>query len=122
MTVGEVSACAIPASSEAKSTADGRCTSDIATLSTTVRPTTRASAARGERSPVIATRLGCGSVAPGYHPSVSETDIDLGRPADGDVVDLILADHRRFEALLRDLRDSSSDRDAVRRALAALHT
>jgi hemerythrin superfamily protein len=53
---------------------------------------------------------------------VSETNIDLGRPLQGDVVDLILDDHRRFEALLRDLRDSSSDRDAVRRALARLHT
>jgi hemerythrin superfamily protein len=49
------------------------------------------------------------------------TNIDLGRPVQGDVVDLILDDHRRFEALLRDLRDSSSDRDAVRRAFAALH-
>lgn len=49
------------------------------------------------------------------------TNIDLGRPVQGDVVELILDDHRRFEALLRDLRDSSSDRDAVRRALAALH-
>jgi hemerythrin superfamily protein len=58
----------------------------------------------------------------GYHASVTETDIDLGRPIQGDVVGLILDDHRRFEALLRDLRDSSSDRDAVRRALATLHT
>ncbi|KRF37729.1 hemerythrin domain-containing protein [Nocardioides sp. Soil805] len=49
------------------------------------------------------------------------TSIDLGRPVSGDVIDLILDDHRRFEALLRDLRDSTSDRDAVRRALAALH-
>ena len=49
------------------------------------------------------------------------TSIDLGRPVQGDVVDLILDDHRRFEALLRDLRDSSSDRDAVRGALSALH-
>ena len=48
------------------------------------------------------------------------TDIDLGRPIQGDVVDLILDDHRRFEALLRDLRDSSQDRDAVRRAFATL--
>ena len=47
--------------------------------------------------------------------------IDLGRPQGGDVVELILDDHRRFEALLRELRDSSSDRDAVRRAFAALH-
>jgi hemerythrin superfamily protein len=49
------------------------------------------------------------------------TSIDLGRPVQGDVVDLILDDHRRFEALLREMRDSSSDRDAVRRAFAALH-
>ena len=47
--------------------------------------------------------------------------LDLGRPGDGDVLDLILDDHRRFESLLRELRDSSSDRDAVRRALATLH-
>ena len=47
--------------------------------------------------------------------------IDLGRPVSGDVIDLILDDHRRFEALLRQLRDASSDRDAVRRAFAALH-
>jgi hemerythrin superfamily protein len=47
--------------------------------------------------------------------------LDLGRPTAGDVLDLILDDHRRFEALLRDLRDSSNDRDAVRRAFAALH-
>ena len=50
------------------------------------------------------------------------TTIDLGRPVAGDVVDLILEDHRRFEDLLRRLRDSSADRDAVRRALATLHT
>ena len=49
------------------------------------------------------------------------TTIDLGRPVQGDVVELILDDHRRFEQLLRDLRDSSSDRDAVRRAFASLH-
>jgi hemerythrin superfamily protein len=49
------------------------------------------------------------------------TTIDLGRPEQGDVIDLILDDHRRFEALLRDLRDSTSDRDAVRRAFATLH-
>jgi hemerythrin superfamily protein len=53
---------------------------------------------------------------------VTSTVIDLGRPVQGDVIDLILDDHRRFESLLRDLRDSSSDRDAVRRALARLHT
>jgi len=49
------------------------------------------------------------------------TSIDLGRPVSGDVIDLILDDHRRFESLLRDLRDSSADRDAVRHALATLH-
>jgi hypothetical protein len=52
---------------------------------------------------------------------MTSTPIDLGRPIAGDVVELILDDHRRFETLLRQLRDSSSDRDAVRRALAALH-
>ena len=49
------------------------------------------------------------------------TAIDLGRPVSGDVIDLILDDHRRFESLLRDLRDSSADRDAVRAAFATLH-
>jgi hemerythrin superfamily protein len=49
------------------------------------------------------------------------TSIDLGKPISGDVVELILDDHRRFEAMLRDLRDSSGDRDAVRRAFGALH-
>lgn len=52
---------------------------------------------------------------------VTSTPIDLGRPIAGDVIDLILEDHRRFEGLLRQLRDSSADRDTVRRALAALH-
>ena len=46
---------------------------------------------------------------------------DLGRPTGGDVLDLILDDHRRFEELLRELRNSSADRDAARRAVAALH-
>lgn len=47
--------------------------------------------------------------------------LDLGRPTSGDVLDLILDDHRRFEALLRELRDATSDRDAARTALSALH-
>jgi hemerythrin superfamily protein len=51
----------------------------------------------------------------------SSTPIELGRPLSGDVVELILDDHRRFETLLRQLRDSSTDRDAVRQAFAALH-
>jgi Hemerythrin HHE cation binding domain len=45
----------------------------------------------------------------------------LTRPTEGDVVDLILDDHRSFEALLRQLRDATADRDAARRAFAALH-
>ena len=52
---------------------------------------------------------------------MTSTPLDLGRPIAGDVVELILEDHRRFELLLRLLRDSSSDRDAVRQAFAALH-
>jgi hypothetical protein len=52
---------------------------------------------------------------------MTATPIDLGRPVGGDVVELILDDHVRFETLLRQLRDSSTDRDAVRRALATLH-
>jgi hemerythrin superfamily protein len=51
----------------------------------------------------------------------SSTPIELGRPVSGDVIELILDDHRRFETLLRQLRDSSSDREAVRHAFAALH-
>jgi hypothetical protein len=49
------------------------------------------------------------------------SDIDLGRPVSGDVIDLILEDHRRFEDLLRMIRDSSSDRETARRAFATLH-
>ncbi len=52
---------------------------------------------------------------------MTSTPLDLGRPVAGDVVELILDDHRRFETLLRQLRDSSSDRDAVRSAFSALH-
>lgn len=48
------------------------------------------------------------------------TAIDLHRPVAGDVIDLILEDHRLFEHLLRRLRDASADRDAVRGALAAV--
>jgi hemerythrin superfamily protein len=52
------------------------------------------------------------------YPLVMGYVVDLHRPVSGDVVDLILADHRLFEELLRALRDSSSDRDEVRNALA----
>ena len=48
-------------------------------------------------------------------------NLDLGRPTSGDVVELILEDHRRFESLLRQLRDSSTDRAAVRATFATLH-
>lgn len=46
--------------------------------------------------------------------------VDVHRPVSGDVIDLILADHALFELLLRKLRDSSSDRAAVRDALSAV--
>ncbi len=49
------------------------------------------------------------------------SDLDLVLPTAGDVVEVILDDHRRFEALLRDLRDATSDRDAVRQTFATLH-
>ena len=49
------------------------------------------------------------------------TVIDLGRPTQGDVIDLILEDHRRFEEMMRTIRDSGADRDAARRAFASLH-
>lgn len=37
-----------------------------------------------------------------------------------DVIDLILADHRRFESLLRNLRSTESDRAAARAQLSAV--
>lgn len=40
--------------------------------------------------------------------------------SDHDVIDLILADHRRFETLLRDLRNVESDRAAVRDELSSV--
>jgi hypothetical protein len=46
--------------------------------------------------------------------------VDVHRPVSGDVIELILEDHRLFEELLRNLRDTSSDRAAVRDALAAV--
>ena len=49
------------------------------------------------------------------------TTLEIELPTDGDVVELILADHRSFEDLLRQLRDASSDRDAVRQMFATLH-
>lgn len=46
--------------------------------------------------------------------------VDVHRPVSGDVIDLILDDHRLFEELLRNLRDASSDRATVRDALATV--
>jgi hemerythrin superfamily protein len=55
-------------------------------------------------------------LAAGYYRAM--TSIDVGRPLSGDVIDLIIDDHRLFERLLRQLRDTTQDRDAVRRAFA----
>lgn len=46
--------------------------------------------------------------------------IFISRPTSGDVVELIMADHRLFEQLLRECRRSDRDRDATRQALAEL--
>jgi Hemerythrin HHE cation binding domain len=46
--------------------------------------------------------------------------MDVHRPVSGDVIELILADHRLFEDLLRNLRDESADRAAARDALSAV--
>jgi hypothetical protein len=46
------------------------------------------------------------------------TSIEIPRPTDGDVVDLILTDHRLFEDLLHFVRDKTKDRAAGRQALA----
>lgn len=48
------------------------------------------------------------------------TSINLSRPTSGDVLELIVDDHRLFESMLRDLRDATKDRDAVRKAFAAV--
>jgi len=46
--------------------------------------------------------------------------MDVHRPTSGDVIELILDDHRLFEDLLRKLRDESADRAAARDALSAV--
>lgn len=46
--------------------------------------------------------------------------VEIPRPTEGDVVDLILDDHRLFESLLRDLRNDQNDRDTLRRQMAEL--
>jgi len=52
---------------------------------------------------------------------VTTSPYQLTRLTSGDVVELILADHRTFEDLLRTLRDSSADRQAALHAFATLH-
>jgi len=49
------------------------------------------------------------------------TETTLDRPAEGDVVDLILRDHAEFERLLRRLRDADDDRSQALDLLATLH-
>ena len=44
----------------------------------------------------------------------------IPRPESGDVVEMILEDHRLFEALLRELRNEQNDRDVLRRRMAEL--
>ncbi len=48
------------------------------------------------------------------------SDYEIPRPTNGDVVELILDDHRLFETLLRELRDVEADREAARQALSAV--
>ena len=50
----------------------------------------------------------------------AETSISIPRPDSGDVVEVILEDHRLFEHLLRELRNEQNDRDALRRQIAEL--
>lgn len=44
----------------------------------------------------------------------------IPRPTSGDVVDLILDDHRLFESLMREMRDATADREGAREAFAAV--
>jgi hemerythrin superfamily protein len=44
----------------------------------------------------------------------------IPRPETGDVVEVILEDHRLFEHLLRELRNEQNDRDALRHQIAEL--
>jgi len=50
----------------------------------------------------------------------TETSIEIPRPESGDIVELILEDHRRFEHLLRELRNHRNDRRALLGQLSAL--
>ena len=48
------------------------------------------------------------------------SDYEIPRPTSGDVVELILDDHRMFEHLLRECRRTDTDRAAARQALAEI--
>jgi hypothetical protein len=50
----------------------------------------------------------------------TETSTEIPRPESGDVVELILEDHRLFEHLLRELRNDQNDRAALLRQLSSL--
>ena len=50
----------------------------------------------------------------------TETPSSTPRPTSGDVVELILDDHRLFESLLRELRNEQNDRDLLRRQISEL--
>ena len=51
---------------------------------------------------------------------MTETSVAIPRPESGDVVELILEDHRLFEHLLRELRNDQNDRGALLQQLSAL--
>ncbi|MCW2821044.1 MAG: hypothetical protein JWR64_839, partial [Marmoricola sp.] len=53
-------------------------------------------------------------------PMSNEASVEIPRPESGDVVELILEDHRLFEHLLRELRNDQNDRGALLRQLSAL--
>jgi hemerythrin superfamily protein len=53
-------------------------------------------------------------------PDTGARTTEIPRPEAGDVVELILEDHRLFEHLLRELRNEQNDRDALRRQMAEL--
>lgn len=48
------------------------------------------------------------------------SDYEIPRPTGGDVLDLILEDHRLFEDLIRECRRNDADRASAREALAEL--
>jgi hemerythrin superfamily protein len=54
------------------------------------------------------------------NPTTPGHSSSIPRPEQGDVVELILEDHRLFESLLRELRNEQNDRDALRQQMAEL--